>query len=103
MAANSATERPMTDALFWHRVQFGFTITYHYLFPQLTMGLALLLPSAIDPRFSLDARGSATGHHGLAVGLVWWTCAIVLVIAYFSYLFRSLRGKVAAQEAKEGY
>src|SRR5450432_1956873 len=34
---------PLLDALFWHRVQFGFTITYHYLFPQLTMGLALLI------------------------------------------------------------
>jgi cytochrome d ubiquinol oxidase subunit I len=33
----------LADALFWHRVQFGFTITYHYLFPQLTMGLALLI------------------------------------------------------------
>jgi cytochrome d ubiquinol oxidase subunit I len=31
------------DALFWHRLQFGFTVAYHYLFPQLTMGLALLL------------------------------------------------------------
>jgi len=26
-----------------HRIQFAFTITYHYLFPQLTMGLALLI------------------------------------------------------------
>ncbi|MBS2028682.1 MAG: cytochrome ubiquinol oxidase subunit I [Deltaproteobacteria bacterium] len=33
----------MTDPLFWHRVQFGFTVTYHYLFPQLTMGLAPLI------------------------------------------------------------
>ncbi len=33
----------MTDALFWHRLQFGFTAAYHYLFPQLTMGLALLI------------------------------------------------------------
>lgn len=33
----------MGDPLFWHRLQFGFTITYHYLFPQLTMGLALLI------------------------------------------------------------
>lgn len=31
------------DALFWHRLQFGFTVAYHYLFPQLTMGLALLI------------------------------------------------------------
>ncbi len=33
----------MDDPLFWHRLQFGFTITFHYLFPQLTMGLALLI------------------------------------------------------------
>ena len=33
----------MTDALFWHRLQFGFTATFHYLFPQLTMGLGLLI------------------------------------------------------------
>jgi cytochrome d ubiquinol oxidase subunit I len=31
------------DALILHRIHFGFTITYHYLFPQLTMGLALLI------------------------------------------------------------
>jgi cytochrome d ubiquinol oxidase subunit I len=31
------------DAVFWDRFQFGFTLTYHYLFPQLTMGLALLI------------------------------------------------------------
>jgi cytochrome d ubiquinol oxidase subunit I len=31
------------NAIAWNRFQFGFTITYHYLFPQLTMGLALLI------------------------------------------------------------
>jgi cytochrome bd ubiquinol oxidase subunit I len=30
----------LSDPAFWHRLQFGFTVTYHYLFPQLTMGLA---------------------------------------------------------------
>ena len=33
----------MDDTLFWSRLQFAFTITYHYLFPQLTMGLAWIL------------------------------------------------------------
>jgi cytochrome d ubiquinol oxidase subunit I len=33
----------MADPLFWHRLQFAFTIVYHYLFPQLSMGLALLI------------------------------------------------------------
>jgi len=33
----------MDTALGLHRFHFAFTITYHYLFPQLTMGLALLI------------------------------------------------------------
>ena len=33
----------MESALTLHRLQFAFTITYHYIFPQLTMGLALLI------------------------------------------------------------
>ncbi|MEP7051197.1 MAG: cytochrome ubiquinol oxidase subunit I [Pseudomonadota bacterium] len=33
----------MDDPSFWHRLQFGFTIVYHYLFPQLTMGLAFII------------------------------------------------------------
>jgi len=33
----------MESSLDLHRIQFAFTITYHYLFPQLTMGLALLV------------------------------------------------------------
>ncbi len=31
------------DRELFHRLHFAFTITYHYLFPQLTMGLALLI------------------------------------------------------------
>jgi len=31
------------DALLIHRLQFAFTISYHYIFPQLTMGLSLLI------------------------------------------------------------
>ena len=40
-----ASERTneVDDPSFWHRLQFAFTIVYHYLFPQLTMGLAFIL------------------------------------------------------------
>lgn len=44
----------MADALFWHRLQFAFTAVYHYIFPQLTMGLALLI-------FVLKWRALRTG------------------------------------------
>src|SRR5689334_24933710 len=50
------------DALLLHRIHFAFTVTFHYLFPQLTMGLALLIvilkTIAIrkqDPRYSQAA------------------------------------------------
>lgn len=33
----------MDDPAFWHRLQFAFTIVYHYLFPQLTMGLGPII------------------------------------------------------------
>ena len=33
----------MDSALLIHRFHFAFTVTFHYLFPQLTMGLALLI------------------------------------------------------------
>src|SRR5271155_997098 len=33
----------MEEALGIHRLQFAFTVTFYYLFPQLTMGLALLI------------------------------------------------------------
>jgi len=33
----------MEDALLYDRLQFAFTITFHYIFPQLTMGLSFLI------------------------------------------------------------
>jgi cytochrome bd ubiquinol oxidase subunit I len=33
----------LSDPAFWSRLQFAFTLTYHYLFPQLTMGVAWFL------------------------------------------------------------
>ncbi len=44
----------MEDALSIHRLHFAFTITFHYLFPQLTMGLALLI--VVFKGFALKTR-----------------------------------------------
>jgi cytochrome d ubiquinol oxidase subunit I len=51
------------NALTVHRLQFAFTVTFHYIFPQLTMGLSLLIlvlkTCALrtgDPRWNLAAR-----------------------------------------------
>ena len=53
----------------------------------------LILPSTVDPKFSLDVPGSANDASSLAIGLAWWIPAVVLAIGYFAYLFRSFRGK----------
>ncbi len=49
-------------SLGWSRLQFAFTITYHYLFPQLTMGLALviLVFKALGMRRRVTAEKKAT-------------------------------------------
>ncbi len=52
----------MDLALSVHRLHFAFTVTYHYLFPQLTMGLALLL---VILKSIAIARGSE--HYNEAV------------------------------------
>ncbi|HJV21290.1 MAG TPA: cytochrome ubiquinol oxidase subunit I [Holophagaceae bacterium] len=55
----------MGDPLIWHRLQFAFTIIYHYLFPQLTMGLALLI-------FGLKAQHLRTGEARYADAARFW-------------------------------
>jgi cytochrome d ubiquinol oxidase subunit I len=47
----------MGEAVFLHRLQFAFTIIYHYLFPVLTMGLALLV--VVMKLFGLRRDGEA--------------------------------------------
>jgi len=53
------------DALTLHRIHFAFTITYHYLFPQLTMGLALLM-------VVLKTLALKTGDERYAVAVRFW-------------------------------
>src|SRR5579884_2019612 len=50
----------MNDALFIHRIHFAFTITYHYIFPQLTMGLAPLI--VVLKTLALRANNPAYDH-----------------------------------------
>ncbi len=68
----------MEDALLIDRLQFAFTIMYHYLFPQLTMGLGLLIVilkgialRTNDERYNQSARFWATIFAiNFAVGVV---------------------------------
>ncbi|HXZ33098.1 MAG TPA: cytochrome d ubiquinol oxidase subunit II [Terriglobales bacterium] len=54
----------------------------------------VVLPASTDPNYNLTIYNCAAGHHGLTVGLVWWSIAIVLALGYFVFIFRMFRGKV---------
>jgi cytochrome d ubiquinol oxidase subunit I len=56
----------MNDALFIHRLHFAFTVTYHYIFPQLTMGLAPLI-------VVLKTLGLRTGNPVYDQAARFWT------------------------------
>ena len=69
----------MSDALFWHRLQFGFTVTYHYLFPAADDGAGVPHPDfqaegvpdrERPPRGGARASGSASSAVKFAVGVV---------------------------------
>jgi len=55
----------------------------------------VVLPSSIDPRYSLTVTSTAAASYGLGIGIVWWSIGIVIALGYFTYLFVSFRGKVA--------
>jgi cytochrome d ubiquinol oxidase subunit II len=57
------------------------------------------LRSTLDPSYSLTASNAASDRYGMGVALIWWIIGIALVACYFTYLFRSMRGKVGAESA----
>jgi cytochrome bd ubiquinol oxidase subunit I len=59
----------MNSALAVDRLQFAFTITFHYLFPQLTMGLALLI--LILKTFALRATSENYREHYNGAARFW--------------------------------
>jgi cytochrome bd ubiquinol oxidase subunit II len=54
----------------------------------------VVLPASTDPSYSLTIYNSAAGHHGLVVGITWWSIGFVLAVGYFVFIFRMFRGKV---------
>jgi cytochrome d ubiquinol oxidase subunit II len=61
----------------------------------------VVLPSSGDPSRSLTIYSTAAAHHGLTVGITWWSIGTVLSLTYFTFLFRMFRGKVRLEG--EGY
>ncbi|MDR4482757.1 MAG: cytochrome ubiquinol oxidase subunit I [Nitrospirales bacterium] len=65
----------MASALLYDRLQFAFTVTFHYLFPQLTIGLALLL-------LYLRSRALVSGDEHYHQAARFWTKIFALSFAF---------------------
>ena len=63
----------------------------------------VVLPASTDPNYSLTIYNTATGAHGMAVGLVWWGMGMVLATIYFVFVYRMFRGKVRVEEGASGH
>src|SRR5215472_19098739 len=60
-----------------------------------------VLPASTGQQYSLTIYNAATGSHGMAVGFVWWTLAMILAFGYLVFIYRTFRGKVNLGEAGE--
>lgn len=49
---------------------------------------------------SLTVYNSSTGSYSLSTGRIWWIPGMLLVFAYFSYLYFTFRGKIGATRRK---
>ncbi|MGE5647284.1 MAG: cytochrome ubiquinol oxidase subunit I [Acidobacteriota bacterium] len=64
----------MDSVLALHRLHFGFTITFHYIFAQLSMGLALLI-------FVLKTAGLKTGNRQYDAAARFWIRIFAITFA----------------------
>jgi cytochrome d ubiquinol oxidase subunit II len=57
-----------------------------------------VLPASTNPEYSLTIYNTAAAHHGLVVGIVWWSIALFLTLGYFVFIYRMFRGKVQIED-----
>jgi cytochrome d ubiquinol oxidase subunit II len=63
----------------------------------------VMLRSIDVPARSLTAENASSSDMSLTAGSIWWLLAFPIAVAYFVFLFRYHRGKVAAAHDGEGY
>jgi len=50
---------------------------------------------ALDPANSLTVYNARAGDYGLSVALIWWPIGIIIALGYYTFLFRTFKGKVS--------
>ncbi|HBE82642.1 MAG TPA: cytochrome d ubiquinol oxidase subunit II, partial [Blastocatellia bacterium] len=58
-------------------------------------GLFPLVLPALEPANSLTVYNARAGDYGLSVALIWWPIGIIIALGYYTFLFRTFKGKVS--------
>jgi len=77
----------------------AFLASCAYLLGMLTSVVFGIYPDVLParrPEFSLTVSSAKAGAYGLKIGLIWWTIGMLLTAGYFTFVYRSFAGKVAA-------
>ena len=61
-------------------------------------GLFPLVLPALDQANSLTVYNTRAGDYGLSVALLWWPIGIIIALGYYTFLFRTFKGKVKVGE-----
>jgi cytochrome d ubiquinol oxidase subunit II len=59
-----------------------------------------VLPASTDPTYSLTIYNTAAGHHGLVVGITWWSLGAAITVGCYVFVYRMFRGKVQMEGAR---
>ncbi|HXP88748.1 MAG TPA: cytochrome d ubiquinol oxidase subunit II [Bryobacteraceae bacterium] len=59
-----------------------------------------VLPSNVDPQFSLSIHNASAGPHGLSVGMMWWLPGMLIALGYIAFVYRRFGGKVSMGESR---
>jgi cytochrome d ubiquinol oxidase subunit II len=62
----------------------------------------IILPSTVDPRMSMSVWDSSSSHTTLFIMLVCVIIFLPIIVAYTSWVYSIMRGKVSADEIAEG-
>jgi cytochrome d ubiquinol oxidase subunit II len=61
----------------------------------------VLLPATTESAYSITVHNASAPSYGLAIGIIWWGIGMAMTLGYFTYLYRSFKGKVSLEG--EGY
>jgi cytochrome d ubiquinol oxidase subunit II len=62
-----------------------------------------LLTSTSNPSLNITVYNAHSGDYAMRVGLIWWAIGMAIAVGYFTFLYRTFRGKILESGSEHGY